>query len=424
MAEASKVKNDEILRRLHTSLGSFSEITGIPVTVYDEKGNIGREFHDEDKLCSRLSVYSLRNGGCRKMLLFAGEFSSHLGEPYIFLCKAGFSNISVPIIISGEFRGFAVAGPFIMKKLRPNTIRNMLNMNRLDENEKSMITAFAENMPIYSSSQITDLSVLLYNCVLSSMTPPSDYVLLNKKSEEQRTISSKIRSAKNEALLDSGFNKATEAELVKYILNNDIDKAETMIRRILDNFSVISVGNLDDTKTLSLWATATVVRSLSNELSTKYGEDLDVDIDIINRITEADTLADLSEAFMFIINHVSSTLVSSLYTGSSLLISSSLKYIKSHFAEKISLADMCSELHVNPTYFSYLFSKEMGQSFVDYITEVRLSKAEELLISTELSILDVSALSGFENQSYFSKVFKARNGVTPREYRKSAGKTE
>lgn len=311
-----------------------------------------------------------------------------------------------------------------MKKLRPNTVRNMLNMNRLDENEKSIITAFAENMPVYSSFQITDLGMLLYNCVLSSMMPPSDYVLLNRRNEEQRTISSKIRSAKNQALLNSGFNKATEAELVKCILNNNTDEAETIIRRILDNFSVISVGNLDEIKTLSLWATATVVRSLSNELSTKYGEDLDVDIDIINRITEAETLADLSEAFMFIINHVSSSLVSSLYTGSSHLISDSLRYIKSHFTEKINLGDLCSELHVNPTYFSYLFSKEMGQSFVDYITEVRLSKAEELLISTELSILDVSALSGFENQSYFSKVFKARNGVTPREYRKSAGKTE
>ena len=420
----AETDSKDILLKLKSSLKAFSDITGLPVTTYYQNGDIATEYNPEKKLCSELSVYSLKNGGCRKLLFFAGEFSSHLGEPYIFLCRAGFSNIAVPIIFSGVFRGYAVAGPFIMKKLRSSTLKNMLGMNRMDEEKKKLMTDFAKSMPAYSSSQITDLSLLLYNCVLSVMVTSRDYSNLNRQNEEQRTMSSKIRAAKNEAFFNSSFNEDTENKLVDYILKNDQESAEKLIRRILDGFSVICVGNLDEIKTMSLWATANIVRSLAKELRTRFGETLDVDIDIMNRITEAESLEDLVKAFMYITDYVSGSLEASLYTGSSTLVSSSLRYIKEHYREKLTLKDMCLELHVNPTYFSYLFSREMGQSFVDFLTDIRLGKASDLLSNTSLSIMDVSVMSGFENQSYFTKVFRTKKGLTPREFRNAQDKKQ
>ena len=60
----------------------------------------------------------------------------------------------------------------------------------------------------------------------------------------------------------------------------------------------------------------------------------------------------------------------------------------------------------------------MGKTFVEYLTDIRLDKAEDLLLNTNLSILDISVATGFENQSYFTKVFKGRDGMTPRQFRK------
>ena len=62
----------------------------------------------------------------------------------------------------------------------------------------------------------------------------------------------------------------------------------------------------------------------------------------------------------------------------------------------------------------------MGQTFVEYLTDLRLSKAEDLLVSTNMSMLDISVSTGFENQSYFTKVFKSAKGMTPREYRRAS----
>ncbi len=408
----------ELISLLTESLSSFATITGVPVTCFNADGMIVAEFIREKKMCSELSFYSKRNGGCRKLLSFAGEFSSNLGEPYIFLCKAGFSNISVPVIISGKFRGFVIAGPFVLKKLRKSTISNVLNMNRLDPSESELVSRYTSEMPVYSSQEISSLAVLLKNSILSSLVTFKDYEALSRSNEEQRYISNMIREEKSGAQMEAVFSPESEKELVSYILKGDSEGADRLIRKTLDRFSIASVGNLDEIKTMSLWATATVVKSLSNELSARFNDDLDVDIDIMNRITEADSLESLAQAFLYIVKYVSSDLISTVYTGSSQLISNSLKYVKDHYTSRITLKDVCSELHVNPSYFSYLFSQEMGRTFVDYLTDVRLDKAEDLLLNTSMSILDISIATGFENQSYFTKVFKARAGITPRQYRK------
>ena len=124
-----------------------------------------------------------------------------------------------------------------MKKLRSSTVKSMLNMNRLDENEQTLIRTFIDGMKIFNSNEITDLGVLLFNSILAPILKSSDYSNLNKQNQEQRTISSKIRAAKNAALLDSGFSRETEEKLVEDIMKGDIKGADTIIRNILDSFS-------------------------------------------------------------------------------------------------------------------------------------------------------------------------------------------
>ena len=66
----------------------------------------------------------------------------------------------------------------------------------------------------------------------------------------------------------------------------------------------------------------------------------------------------------------------------------------------------------------------MGRPFTDYILELRISKAKDLLRNTNMDILDVSEAAGFENQSYFTKIFRKRTGLTPRQYRQDNGDHE
>ena len=80
---------------LNSSLEAFSDITDIPVTYFNNHDQIIKEFKTEDKICNIFSIYKKEDSPCRKNLASAGQFASRLGEPYIFLCKAGLANIAI-----------------------------------------------------------------------------------------------------------------------------------------------------------------------------------------------------------------------------------------------------------------------------------------------------------------------------------------
>jgi len=93
-------------------------------------------------------------------------------------------------------------------------------------------------------------------------------------------------------------------------------------------------------------------------------------------------------------------------------------YIQQHYQEALRLEDVSTAVGFNATYFSTLFKKETGQNFMDYLTELRVSKAKELLCGEELSVQDVAEQVGYRDLKYFSRLFKKLTGVSPSDYKK------
>lgn len=100
-------------------------------------------------------------------------------------------------------------------------------------------------------------------------------------------------------------------------------------------------------------------------------------------------------------------------------IQDAINYIDLNFYKDLSMAQIAEYVHLNQWYFSDLFKEKMEISFSDYITNIRIDHAKELLIKTSLKNYEIAEKVGFRNATYFNSVFKKREGMTPKAYRKA-----
>lgn len=102
-----------------------------------------------------------------------------------------------------------------------------------------------------------------------------------------------------------------------------------------------------------------------------------------------------------------------------LLAEKAARYIEEHYGESsLSAESVCAHLHVSRSYFFEVFKKEMGCSFVQYLTDVRMERAAALLSDPGMKTITVAYAVGYEEPNYFSHVFKRRFGMTPARYRR------
>lgn len=108
-------------------------------------------------------------------------------------------------------------------------------------------------------------------------------------------------------------------------------------------------------------------------------------------------------------------LASNHYNG---MIKKAKEYISEHYAnEDISLNEVASSVFISPSHFSALFSQKTGQTFVKYLTDMRMNKAKELLKCSDMKTSEIGYSVGYKDPHYFSYIFKKTQNCTPKQYR-------
>jgi len=95
-----------------------------------------------------------------------------------------------------------------------------------------------------------------------------------------------------------------------------------------------------------------------------------------------------------------------------------INYIEYNYTYQITLTDIAKNVNLHPNYFHKLFKNKTGQTPFEYLTELRLNTASDMLITTTHTISEIAFQCGFDNPSYFICVFKKKKGITPNRFRK------
>lgn len=103
-----------------------------------------------------------------------------------------------------------------------------------------------------------------------------------------------------------------------------------------------------------------------------------------------------------------------------LMVGEAKNYIKKNYHDsELSINAVCDFLHISPTYFSFIFKKETKTTFVNFLTQVRLDSAKELLKTTSMKTFEIAEKIGYSDANYFSYSFKKKFGMSPSEFRNS-----
>ena len=143
----------------------------------------------------------------------------------------------------------------------------------------------------------------------------------------------------------------------------------------------------------------------------------------VQNLYERVTQLDESSMTNWIINMsmaISEKLRSTRNSTSRRIITDAQNIVKDRYMEPaLSLDDVCADLGVSNSYFSSIFKKETGQSFVSYLTDYRMDRAEEMVLNTDEKSYKIAEKVGYQDANYFSYVFKKKFGVSPSKYRAS-----
>ena len=229
-----------------------------------------------------------------------------------------------------------------------------------------------------------------------------------------------------------GYNSILDRSIVTNIVNKKITSVDKIKKKIVQNVKNCNIdlvrGELDRLFEMIADNQYDYIRLTINQLaldiimaveSILVSEDYDIDFgNIYTDINDIDTLEDIKTWFISYCSDIIEKLKEKKNTKQLEMVKIAVSYVKDNFYKpEISTECVSDIVGLTPGYFGKLFSEYMGKSLNEYIVELRMIKAGELLKNSEVSVNDVAIDVGYTNQSYFTATFKKHFGVTPNQYK-------
>ncbi len=319
-------------------------------------------------------------------------------SPYLYYCPLGLAFVAQCICSeAGELEGGITAGPF-------------LTNDREDAQEQVAELTSAvciDPVPQWSREQSDALGRLL------------EFLCQGMLSEGFRPLPAALR-AEQEETADLGASLQEEHQLQQLIEQQDREGAKELMDRV---FSQAYAANGGDTEAmrhrvmeLSVMLSRACV-SAGADVQEIFGRS-----DYLAAIREFSTVDQLYGWITSVLRRFMDYTFEFQQVRHSNALFNAQRFIRQHYAEKLTLESIAAEVCLSPGYLSSLFKAEAGESLFAYLNRFRVKRSQQLLLESNASLVDVAHACGFEDQSYFARVFKKYTGVSPGKYRQKKGR--
>ena len=405
-------------QRLSDMLKAFYSCVELPIQVIDDTGSILDAFGQTASFCSQLKKYLPSHEKCSELHAKAAKRAMDLGETYIFSCQANLNHIVFPLINKNSLFGSILVGPFLMDEPDSLLISDLSRRYSIPTDELLELYDECRALPVVPPAKVTQISHLLFY-MFSSLISDSyqQFVINQEKLQQQSLINESIQRYKSFSSHPSAeYPYEKERELITKVKTRDAAQAKALLNDLLGYVFFSEGNNLEVIKTraielCSLLSRAAIEGGATNDIILKMNNHF------LKNLQEIQNLDDLCYKLQETLEAFTANMFDYIPAKNHEIIKKAIHYISQHFSESLTLEEVAVHVHLNPAYFSSMFKQSTGSSFKEYLNMIRIEESKRLLANTDYTIIDIAIAAGFEDQSYFSKVFKKYTGLTPKQYR-------
>ncbi len=396
--------------------------TDLPVQALNADGTVAEKAGDRPDFCRYYEDFICRRQGrsCDNAYITAGKRACELGESYIFSCYSDLNLIVFPLVNKNALFGSVLIGPFVMDDPDSLLLLDIVKKNNLKPDEFIKLYDSLKNVRIISPAKVTHLSRLLYHLFSSAITDNRRQFIINQeKLYQQSRINESIQKYKSSGLTarpNSTYPYDKEKQLLTRVRTGNIQDAKAILNDLLGYTLFAEGNNLQNIRPRAL-ELASLLSRAAIEGGAPTDSTLKINNEFLKHLQSDMSIDDLCYHLQEITEAFTESMFGQTKEKSSETMKKAIRYIALNFASDISLVKVADYVGLNPSYFSTYFKQMCGSSFKEYLNMVRIEEAKRLLANTDYAILDIAIAIGFENQSYFSKVFKKFTGLTPKQYR-------
>ena len=245
---------------------------------------------------------------------------------------------------------------------------------------------------------------------------------IRRRAQQQESLSRITEELKNQYPENAdrpGYPLEKEKSLLAALRKGDISEAKKILNELL---AVLFFSNPGQFKYVQLRATELIVLISRIEISpAKSSVSMETNSQNLKMVQEAKNPEEMTDILHTIVDNAAASISSFKGVPHAMALRKAESFIMENFTRKISLKEISKVAGLSPPYFSTIFKEEMGENLSKYLNRLRVEKASNLLLETDMPLAEIASCCCFEDQSWFSKIFKAYTGISPGKYRNKGG---
>ena len=395
---------------------SFALTTGVRCRLLSTQGEMLYQRGVPEDECTYLKALPGTLPLCVDLHLRGILYAEQLGGRYIYSCASDLTYCASPIIVGGTLVGGLVAGPVLLMETE-DLLEDLAERRQVPCGGIDTLRAFLAGIPRVEPARMTHLSLQLFANAVCIGDNSRELILQQSEEWQQRSIGQYVHQVKTSG--QSGrYPIEKEQELFNAVARGDRNAANAMLNELLGYvFFFTSEPGISQVRVIELLM-------LLSRAAIQGGGDPDAVLAIsdqhIQKLSRLRSREEVAQWLAQALHRYTDLVFNFVGSKHRNVIRKAMSYMRLNCERNLTLGEVADYVGYSHTHFSKVFKDEMGCGFRTYLNQTRVEKSKVLLLAGNTPMSEIYSACGFEDQSYFCKVFKRLVGVTPDRYRKQS----